>query len=106
MRIDATAGDGFSFDFNGRDMKFEDIMVLLKQWEQQAPIDIREATTRFKTFVDVCLPPPFTHLLARKQACFPASVHEREGESARSRARERKRERERDSARASVNTYA
>ena len=60
MRIEAAAGDGFSFDFNGRDMKFEDIMVLLKQWEQQAPIDIREATTRFKTFVDVCLPPPFT----------------------------------------------
>jgi hypothetical protein len=53
LRIEAAADDGFSFDFNGRDMRFEDIVVLLKQWEQQAPIDIREAATRFKTFVDV-----------------------------------------------------
>eukprot|EP00802_Teleaulax_amphioxeia_P024532 Tamp_25244.p2 GENE.Tamp_25244~~Tamp_25244.p2 ORF type:complete len:177 (-),score=24.22 Tamp_25244:224-754(-) len=54
---DGQPGDAFSFFFNGREMTFEDLAVLLKQWEQQAPIDISEATRRFQTFVDVRLPP-------------------------------------------------
>ena len=45
-------GDGFSFQFNGRDLTFEELTELLQQWEMAAPIDIRDATRRFKTFLD------------------------------------------------------
>ena len=45
-------GDGFSFQFNGRDLTFEELTELLKQWEMAAPIDIRDATRRFRTFLD------------------------------------------------------
>ena len=55
-RANSQGGDGhdeFSFNFDGRNFSFEALADLIKEWERQAPPNIREAMRSFNFFLNV-----------------------------------------------------